>query len=87
MSDNKKRNRTLLTPLGWVVYSFFVVFLPMPVLGYVVLLGFTGGFWEESLKLTGFDRIISISAFISLILLAFNAVGIIRKMIQTLRES
>lgn len=86
MSENKSK-RTLLTPFGWIVYSFFVVVLPMPVLGYVVLLGFTGGFWEESLKLTGFDRIISISAFVSLILLAFNAIGILRKMIQILKES
>lgn len=85
--SEKKPNRTLLTPFGWIVYSFFVVVLPMPVLGYVVLLGFTGGFWEESLKLTGFDRIISISAFVSLVLLAFNAVGILRKMIQILKES
>lgn len=86
MSENKK-NRTLLTPFGWAVYSFFVVVLPMPVLGYVVLLGFTGGIWEESLRLTGFDRIISISAFVSLVLLAFNAVGMCRKMIQIARES
>ena len=85
--EEKKNNRALLTPFGWAVYSFFVVVLPMPVLGYVVLLGFTGGFWEESLRLTGFDRVVSISAFVSLILLGFNAVGMLRKMIQIVKES
>ena len=84
---SEKPKRKLNIPLGWALYSFFVVFITTPGSLYVIILSFQNQFWEESLEITGLPRWISILALFSFGWSVYFLISIFRKIVQIIRES
>lgn len=84
---SEKSRHKLNVPLGWALYSFFIVFIQTPVSLYVIILSFQGSFWEQSLEITGLSRWIAVFALFSFGWSIYFLIGVSRKIVQIVRES
>jgi hypothetical protein len=85
MSEPKKRKNTI--PIIWAIFGFLAALFAAVMCYFIVMLGFTGELWEETLVKTGASRWIAYSALANLVIQTYLAISMAKKIVEIATES